>query len=547
MNPEALVVPQPIALAAWVVNSANALFLSALLALPTAILLQGLEHAHRSLAREEERFSKIFHLSPEPIGISRHADGRFLAVNCAWCGTFGWTEEEVLGRTAEELGLWRCGANRDSLRSELASTGGIAPQAMDLCCKDGHPLPVLLSGRVMDLEGEVCLLVMAQDLTASRQAERELRRLETELLHAQKLESLGSLAGGVAHDMNNILTGILGLGSTLRHRHAGDPGLVATLDLILSAGERGCKLVRSLTDFARKGLDDAGPVDLNELIRNQVAVLQSTTLQKIELVQDLEPGLPAVLGEPSALSNAVMNLCVNAIDAMPAGGTLTFHTAVTASGQVELTVADSGHGMSPAVQARAMEPFFTTKALGKGTGLGLAGVYGTMKAHGGTVELKSKVGEGTRILLRFPAYQLGADSRAPGAETRAMTGGTPLRILLVDDDPIIQETMPSILAYLEHSVQVASRGQEALDLLQEGLDVDLVILDHNMPGLSGAETLVQLKALRPGLPVLLSTGFLEPSVEELVKSYQGVWLLNKPYSLQAIRDKISAIKSLQKV
>jgi PAS domain S-box-containing protein len=547
MAPAAMVVPQSIALAAWVVNSANALFLSALMALPTAVLLRGLEHAHRALAREEERFSKIFHLSPEPVGITRHADGRFLAVNSAWSSTFGWTREEALGRTAADLGLWGAGADQDGLRSELAATGGIAPQAMDLCCKDGRALPVLLSGKVMDLEGETCLLIMAQDLTASRQAERELRRLETELLHAQKLESLGSLAGGVAHDMNNILAGILGLGSTLRDRHAGDAELVATLDLMLSAGDRGCKLVRSLTDFARKGLDDAGPVDLNDLIRNQVTLLQSTTLQKIELVQELAPNLPPVLGELSALSNAVMNLCVNAIDAMPEGGILSFHTRMTAAGKVELAVADTGEGMTPAVQARAMEPFFTTKAVGKGTGLGLAGVYGTMKAHGGTVELQSRVGQGTRILLRFPAYVPTPAICEPQAERPPETAGTSLRILLVDDDPIIQETMPSILAYLEHTVQVASRGQEALDLLQDGLEVDLVILDHNMPGLSGAETLVRLKAMRPGLPVLLSTGFLEASVEALVKACPGVWLLNKPYSMQAIRDKIRLIRELQAV
>ncbi|WP_306599739.1 ATP-binding protein [Geothrix sp. 21YS21S-2] len=533
------------AFATWVVVSVNALFLSAFIALPTALLLRGLEHTHRALSREEERFTKAFQLSHEPIAISRRSDNRFLDVNESWCRVYGWTREEVLGRTSTDLGIWNAGEDRQRLRAELEATGGIAPRAMELRRKDGAVLPVLLSAKVLDLEGEACLLTLSQDLTATRAAEAERRRLEAELQHAQKLESLGSLAGGVAHDMNNILAAIIGLGSALQEKYAHDAPLARALETILGAGERGRRLVRGLTDFARKGLDDPRPVDLNELVRLQIELLRGTTLARIEISTQLDPDLPAVLGEPSSLGNALMNLCVNAMDAMPQGGGLAFCTGVDAQGRVVLAVEDTGEGMPPEVAARAMEPFFTTKPVGKGTGLGLAGVYGTVKAHGGTLEIESRVGQGTRVILCFPALAPVAGSGSGPAGAPQEREGPPLRILLVDDDPIILETLPSVLGFLGHTVLTAARGQEALDRIGAGLDVDLVVLDHNMPGLSGAETLVRLKELRGTLPVILSTGFLESGVEDLVRSLPGVWLLNKPYALPALRQKLRAVQELR--
>ncbi|BDU73745.1 hybrid sensor histidine kinase/response regulator [Mesoterricola silvestris] len=526
----------------WVVVSVNGLFLSAFIALPIALLLRGLEHTHRAYSREEERFTRVFQLSHEPIAISRRSDNRFLDVNEAWCRVYGWTRAEVLGRTSSELGLWKAEEDRDGLRAELESTGGIAPRATELRRKDGGEVSVLLSAKVLDLSGEGCLLTLSQDLTATRAAEAERRRLEGELQHAQKLESLGSLAGGVAHDMNNILAAIIALGSTLQAQYAGDAALARALETILSAGERGRKLVRGLTDFARKGLEDPRPVDLNEVVRRQIELLHGTTLARVEIATHLDPGLPAVLGEPSSIANALMNLCVNALDAMPQGGALDLRTGVDGEGWVEMAVSDTGQGMAPDVVERAMEPFFTTKAVGKGTGLGLAGVYGTMKAHGGSMEIRSQVGQGTRVTLRFPATA-GPGPAGPGTEEAgAEDPGPPLRILLVDDDPIILETLPTVLAFLGHGVTTASRGQEALDRIAAGLDVDLVVLDHNMPGMSGAETLVRIKELRRTLPVILSTGFLEGGVEDLVRDLPGVWLLHKPYAMAALRRKLRAVQ-----
>jgi len=538
-------------LTAWLAVSANALFLSAATALPIALLLRGLEHRDQALALEEERFNTVsqrlqvatgsagigiwewdigrdVHLWDERmVGIHGVPAGTSPAPGGAWLDLVHPEDRAVVAQ--RNLDAVEGDGNLDLTYRILRPDGAVRHLKVDaLVVRDAQ-------GRAQRLVG------MARDVTAQAEAESERQRLETELQHAQKLESLGSLAGGVAHDMNNILTAILGLGSTLQHQYGADPALARGLGTIVQAGERGTKLVRHLTEFARKGLDEARPVDLNELVRREADLLGSTTLRKVTLECRLEEGLPLILGEPAALSNALMNLCVNALDAMPEGGVLGLATRALA-GQVELTVADTGQGMTPAVQARAMEPFFTTKPLGKGTGLGLAGVYGTMKAHGGTVELQSQVGEGTRVTLSFPAAL--TSGRAPGtrAEAGAAAAAPPLRILLVDDDPIIRKTLPDMLTFLGHTVTTAALGQEALDLLGGGLAVDLVVLDHNMPGLTGAETLVRIKAAESRQAVLLSTGFLEPQVEALAATLPRVWLLIKPYSLQGIRKKLEEIQ-----
>jgi CheY-like chemotaxis protein len=344
----------------------------------------------------------------------------------------------------------------------------------------------------------------------------------------------------MAHDMNNVLAGILGTAEMLRDRFPADDPVARSLDSIVYASGRGRDLVRALTDFARKGLVEPQPFDLNDLLRKEVELLRHATLQKVPVVLDLDPFLPALLGDASALGGTIMNLAVNALDAMPDGGTLSFRSRVHRHGGIELTVTDTGQGMAPEVLARAMEPFFTTKPAGKGTGLGLARAYGTVKAHGGSMAIHSAPGQGTTITLMLPSFQQirGEEPETEGAAARTDLGDT-LRILLVDDDPVILETMPPLLESLGHAVTTACRGEEALARLGAGLEVDLVVLDHNMPGLTGTETLVRLRERHPELPVILATGFVESFTENLVTSLPRVWLLKKPYSLREIRKALA--------
>jgi PAS domain S-box-containing protein len=392
---------------------------------------------------------------------------------------------------------------------------------------------------VRDSDGQPFRMIgVVRDRTEQVQAEAEHRRLQEERQHSEKLESLGSLAGGMAHDMNNVLAGILGTAELLRQSCADASPTARSLDSILHAAGRGRDLVRALTDFARKGLAQTQEIDLNDLLRKEVELLRHATPQKVQVLLDLDPLLPKVLGDPSALGGTFMNLGVNALDAMPDGGTLSFRTRAQGAGRIEVRVVDTGVGMAPEVLVRAMEPFFTTKPAGKGTGLGLARVYGTVKAHGGTVQILSAPGQGTAIVIQLPGYR---EPQAPAPEPaeRAEPRG-PLRVLLVDDDPILLESIPPLLESRGHRVTAVPRGEEALTLLEQGLEVDLVVLDHNMPGLTGAETLVKIRECRPGLPVILATGFVDGSTEAVVAGLPGVRVLNKPYRMEELCQALAA-------
>ena len=393
---------------------------------------------------------------------------------------------------------------------------------------------------VRDADGRAVRVIgINRDRTEQEEAEAERRRLLAEVHHAEKLESLGSLAGGVAHDMNNVLTAILVMAEILRDRFQADPSAVRSLDTILHAGQRGRDLVKALTDFARKGLEEIASVDLNELLRKEVELLRRTTLRKIQVVLDLDEDLPEVQGAASELGSAIMNLSVNALDAMPEGGVLTLRSRRLRNGWVELAVVDSGQGMTPEVLAKALEPFFTTKPKGKGTGLGLSRVYGTVKAHGGTMELQSRPGQGTTVILRLPGCTAAPSAGSPGAaEERAARA---LRVLLVDDEQIILDTITPALRALGHDVAAVASGEAALACLEADGAFGAVILDQNMPGLTGLQTIQRLRAGRPALPVILSTGFLDPATEAALNDLPAVWILRKPYTTAELQRMLSSL------
>ncbi len=374
-------------------------------------------------------------------------------------------------------------------------------------------------------------------------AQAEHRRMEARLNEVEKLESVGSLAAGVAHDMNNVLTAILTLSSLHRDDPSLDPSLVRALDTMSRACLRGRDLVAGLLGFARRDLEQEGPVHLRSLVEEAVQLLSRTTLQRIRFETVLEPAQPPIRGDAGALHRTLMNLCVNAVDAMPKGGTVTLVARGLPGGGQELRVQDTGEGMSEEVARRALEPFFSTKPRGKGTGLGLSMAYGTLKAHGGDLEIRSRPGQGTEIILRFPPGRVvsagGEVEEAPAAA--GVASGRRSRILLIDDDDLVLESLVPMLQALGHAVETASGGLEALRRIESGLAVDLVILDMNMPGMTGAEVLPRLRALRPDLPVLLASGHQDERLLELAAGDPRVASLPKPFTLGEIRLKVQAL------
>jgi PAS domain S-box-containing protein len=388
------------------------------------------------------------------------------------------------------------------------------------------------------------ILSSGTDVTERRKAEEEREVLHAQLAQAQKLESLGSLAGGVAHDMNNVLAAILAMASAQAEVVPPGSPVHRGFERIIQAAVRGGKMVKSLLSFARKKPSELREVDLGALLLDQAQLLEHTTLSRVHLEMDLEPALLAVRGDASALSHVILNLCVNAVDAMPEGGSLVLRTRNLGTDQVLVEVADSGVGMPPEVLEKALDPFFTTKPEGRGTGLGLSMAYSTVKAHGGTLEIRSEPGQGTRVRLVFPAVTSPAASipSIPGPEREGPRPG--LTVLLVDDDDLVRESQTVLLETLGHAVRAAASGEEGLAALEEGLEPDVVILDMNMPGLGGPGTLDLLRRSRPRVPVLVATGRVDQSALDLVRAHEGVTLMPKPFEIEELRANLARIRGV---
>ena len=381
----------------------------------------------------------------------------------------------------------------------------------------------------------------ARFIAESKQAEEEKAKLVAQLQQAQKMEGLGSLAGGVAHDMNNVLGAILGMASA---NLASQPqGSIAyhAFDTISQAAIRGGKMVQSLLNFARQSPIEEHETDINVILREEANLLERTTLAKIRLEVNLALELRPILGDASALTHAFMNLCVNAVDAMPGSGTLTLQTRNVDKDWIEVLVEDTGAGMSKEVLEKAMDPFFTTKEVGKGTGLGLSMVYSTVMAHHGQIEIQSEPGQGTRVRMRFPACEPMCSPPEPAAESHAESAHGKLNVLLVDDDELIQSTLQVVLEVLGHTVVTASSGEKALAKLEAGFQPDVVILDMNMPGLGGTGTLPRLRALRPTVPVLLATGRADQAALDLVAAHPHVTLLSKPFGMKELQQHLGRL------
>jgi signal transduction histidine kinase len=353
-------------------------------------------------------------------------------------------------------------------------------------------------------------------------AERRKRELERDLATAHRMESLGQLAGGLAHDFNNMLTGILGHAELLTLKAAADPELARHAQLILGASERAGKLTQQLLTFSRKRKPVLEPVALNQLVRSVVAILERSLDPRIRIVTDLDADPDWLEGDAASLESALLNLAVNARDAMPEGGTLAFRTS-REGGSLRLDVQDTGSGIPAPILDKIFEPYFTTKEVGKGTGLGLAAVYGTTQEHGGSIEVESREGSGTTFTMRLPAA---LDSPSARAALPIRSVG-PLSILAVDDEPAVLESLTGMLVGLGHAVCSASTPSQAIQILREN-QVDLVILDMVMPEMSGRDVLDRIRMLRTDIPVLLTTGYYGEPVKDFPEG-AAVRLLRKPY------------------
>jgi PAS domain S-box-containing protein len=389
---------------------------------------------------------------------------------------------------------------------------------------------------------------ITRDITERREAQLSLERTREALLQSQKIEAIGKLTGGVAHDFNNLLTVVLGsLDLLRRYLPADDPRVTRLLDNALQGAQRGATLTQRMLAFARRQQLDLQPVDLVELVRGMKDLLQRSLGPQITIETRFPLALATALADPHQLETALLNLAINARDAMPTGGSLiisarnetaTGDTGLPAGRYVRLALTDTGEGMDEATLARATEPFFTTKGTGKGTGLGLSVVHGMVEQLGGRFILTSKPGEGTTAELWLPV----ADQVAPAVEAEPAAASAearrrPLTVLAVDDDALVLTNTRAMLEDLGHTVLAALSGRQALEQLENSArQVDLVITDHAMPHMTGAELAKTIAARWPGTPIILATGYAELPAN----ADAGLPRLSKPYRQEALAEAIAA-------
>jgi signal transduction histidine kinase/CheY-like chemotaxis protein len=403
----------------------------------------------------------------------------------------------------------------------------------------------LLERRVEERTAE---LAAANRQLAAQIAERE--KVESALRQAQRLEAVGQLTSGVAHDFNNLLTVVLGNVNQLR-KTLDEPQIRRRLDMMAQAAERGAKLTAQMLAFSRRQKLEPKPVDLNETVAGMRDLLQSTMGGSVRLETVLHPGLWPAMIDPTQIELVILNLAINARDAMEVGGTLAVETANVILGPpdrpeqppageyVLVSVSDTGSGMNPAVLEKVFEPFFTTKPVGKGSGLGLSQVFGLAKQSGGGVRIDTKEGEGTSVKVYLPraAQSAGAIEVRPPHPPIQRRPGEAAVVLLVDDDSGVREVTAGILHDLGYQVIEAGSGGAALDILDATPAVDLMLLDFAMPGMNGAEVAREVRIRRPELPILFATGYADAAALLVASEAE---IIHKPFVEDELSEKLAA-------
>jgi nitrogen-specific signal transduction histidine kinase len=402
-------------------------------------------------------------------------------------------------------------------------------------------------GRIEHLK---MILLSVEDVSARKQSEEALLKSQEHLRQAQKMEAIGRLAGGIAHDFNNLLTAIIGYSALLLDSLAGNESALQQVQQIKAAGDRAASLTKQLLAFSRRQVLQPKVIELNLIVTDFERMLRRLVGERIEVAIDCAPDLWQVRADPGEIGRAIMNLALNARDAMPSDGTMTIHTAnltlaeadareldLSPGRYVTLTVSDTGVGIDAAMQEHIFEPFFTTKETGKGTGLGLATVLGIVEQSGGAIQCLSEVGEGTSFRILLPAAEEGVQPGAQSAGTAVAPTGTE-SVLLVEDEDTVRALVRTILEARGYTVAEARNGREGLKLCQTHPGkFDLLLTDVVMPELGGRELAEAALKLRPGLKVVFMSGHTQDVIlREGVQ--QGTAFLHKPFTPMQLAEKV---------
>ncbi len=505
------------------------------------------KRTEEQLREGESKYRLIFESNPEAMWVYHRESLRFLAINDAAMRRYGYSRAEFQAMSVTDIRL-----AEDRPRTEAAPAPSDHEDAflsgLRHRRKDGTLLDVEIRSDPIDFAGQPARLVLVRDVTEQKQLEDRLRQ-------AQKMEAVGQLAGGIAHDFNNLLTAITGYTDLLLEDAAAEGPMRQDLEEIRKAAWRAAALTQQLLAFSRKQVLESRVIDLNTVVSGAERLLGRLLEEHIALRTELAADLGLVKADPAQFEQVIVNLAVNARDAMPRGGELRIetrnieldsrltaeHSVVPAGSYVELSVADTGTGMDERIKARLFEPFFTTKGLGKGTGLGLSTVYGIVKQSGGSIAVASTPGKGTVFTITLPRVDGEAEGLAAPSAPHGVLGGTEA-ILLVEDESALRAVARRVLVRYGYQVIEAPDAESALGLAAAHSEtLDLLLTDVIMPGLSGAELANRLTALRPRIRVLFMSGYSDEAIAQ-----QGVLAprsayLQKPFEPEALARKVREV------
>ena len=496
--------------------------------------------AQTALRETHEIFSRAFRHAPVLMAVSDMETGRYIEVNETCLASTCYTREEVIGKTGDEVG-WTTREDRGNRRDLLMRSGHVSNLEITMRRKDGVLLHCIYSGNIVTIQGRKRLLSISVDVTQRRLLEDQLRR-------AQKLESVGQLAGGVAHDFNNILAAIMLHLGLLGTNPALDPAMKESLKELMLEAQRASGITRQLLLFSRQSSMEPKPLDLNDLVANLLKMLGRLIGEQVTLQFQCKEGLPMVLADPGMIEQVIMNLAVNARDAMPRGGLLTIRVECEhlpeerviqnvqrpSGDYLRLSVTDTGCGMSEDTLQRIFEPFFTTKEVGKGTGLGLATVHGIVAQHWGWVDVESELGKGSTFRVFLPARERVATPRTQEGDAAAIGGKE--TILPVEDEASLRRVLGGALRTLGYNVIEASTAREGVERWRKGQkEIKLLLTDMVLPdGQTGLELADLLKKERSDLRVIVCSGYSAEQIRPNELEERGMAYLAKPFDVPVL-------------
>jgi len=512
------------------------------------------KRAEQQLRESEERFRSFYQLNPDIFMITNLEDGICIDVNDGFTSVTGYSREEVIGQSTEGLNLWKNPEDRKKLKTGLEKDGLVRNLEAEFRKKDGTFWPGIMTASCIKAGDKTHILSSTKDITESRKTEEALRR-------SQKLEAIGQLSGGIAHDFNNLLGVIMGNLEILQRKIGDDESLNKWINTALNSTQRGAKLTQSLLRFSRTDTPARKHVSVNHLIRDMEDILEKSLTAAIEIKLNLSEDLWQTNIDPGDFADALLNLVINARDAMPQGGTLRIETTNVALGTdlhfenleilpgdyIRLDISDTGIGMTPDIVAHAFEPFFSTKDKDKGTGLGLSMVFGFVRRSGGDITITSAPSKGATFSVFLPKSNARSNhiERSGKVNISDLLGSE--RILIVDDDEQLLEIAIEYLGVLGYKTLSAISGEQALEILQNETGIDLMFSDVVMPGdINGFELARRANTLDPELKILLTSGFANKDAlmksgidfsDEFIKNL-ATKLVPKPYDLQSLAVKL---------